>query len=128
MKLRKKNKFYRICFNISESIYFKAFLILIVLINSITLAMDKYPVDMNELILIDRLNIVFVIIMLVERVLKLFAYGKEYFKDFYKIFHLIIVTIGVAEILYTQSLQIYTGNVATGLRCIRIFRAVMIYS
>ena len=71
---------------------------LLILSNTITLAMDRYPISRAEQIALEQANLVFTFTFAGEMVLKLFGYGlKKYVSDSLNIFDAVIVIISVTE-------------------------------
>ena len=88
------------CLKIIKNAYFDAFIILVIILNTITLTLDKHPE--NEQWVKDMLsvfNYVFTAIFTIEVVLKMIGMGgKIFMKDNYNRFDLFIVIISLLEI------------------------------
>ena len=93
---------------------------LCILINTILLAMDGYPIKREKLELLDQLNEVFTYIFLVEMVTKLIGLGfKDYAADGFNVFDSVIVVISVVELFLSHGNIEFSSNGA-----ISVFRAV----
>jgi hypothetical protein len=88
------------CYNIIMNEYFDAFIIIIIIINTLCLAMDKYPnFDIVVLDILNVLNYVFTVIFTTETVLKIVGLGwKVFIKDNFNKFDLLIVIISIIEL------------------------------
>ena len=114
------NQVYRWFLKICTHDIFTAIITLCILVNTILLAMDRYPISSDELKLLDELNEVFTYIFLVEMIIKLIGLGfKEYAADGFNIFDCIIVMISIAENIITHLNIEFSSNGA-----ISVFRAV----
>jgi hypothetical protein len=51
-----------------------------IIVNTLTLSLDKYPVDFNEQIVLEKLNFFFTGIFTFELIIKIMAFG---FKSFF---------------------------------------------
>lgn len=104
--------------------YFDAFIIIIIIINTLCLAMDKYPnFDIVILDILNILNYVFTIIFTTETVLKIVGLSwKVFIKDNFNKFDLLIVIISIIE------LQMSGGSDGPGIfSSLRGFRLMKIF-
>jgi Ion transport protein len=71
-----------------------------IVLNTLVLAVDRYPSLGNELdYLLDMINIVFFGIFTMEMLIKLFGMGpKNYVRDSFNIFDALIVVLSVADV------------------------------
>ena len=85
---------------------------LLILSNTVTLAMDRYPISRAEQNALEQANLVFTITFAVEMVLKLIGYGlKKYVSDSLNIFDAVIVIISLTEsILDSVSINLSSGR------------------
>lgn len=81
------------CLNIAEDIYFNAFILLIIIANTVVLCCDKYPSWPPEVEQkFEIANIVFTAVFTFELVIKLVGLGLQpFFKDGFNIFDAVIV-------------------------------------
>ena len=80
--------------------FFDAFIIIIIIINTLCLALDKYPnFDIVILDLLNILNYVFTVIFTMEVILKIIGLGwKVFIKDNFNKFDLLIVIVSIIEL------------------------------
>lgn len=111
-----KNPVVVFCYNILLNQFFDAFIIFIIVLNTIALALDKYPAQNDKVLeTLTFLNLVFTIIFTIEALLKLIGLGfKEFNKERFNQFDLVVVIISIAE-MYIP------GNIS-GFSCFRAFR------
>jgi hypothetical protein len=77
-----------------------------IIINTVVLAMDKYPIESNYNQTLDTLNYVFSGFFMLEMVIKLFGLGfYGYFIDPYNIFDCIIVVASTIDIIVSVLVQ-----------------------
>jgi len=74
--------------------------------NTLCLALDKYPVDLNLNKVLEKVNIVFAVIFMIELIIKIIAVGfKNYFKGgAFNIFDAIIVVASLTDIIMSNIL------------------------
>ena len=64
-----------------ESPYFMAFMAMSIISNTITLSLDRYPVNIKETLIIEKINIAFAVIFTLEMVIKMTSVGfRNYFR------------------------------------------------
>lgn len=109
-----------------ESKPFTIFIMSIILLNTLTLALDRYPMSRLEMQILDVANLVFTVIFLLEMVLKMAGYGVvEYFRDSLNLFDSVIVLVSVVEWILTTTNQLGSGSslaAISGFRTLRLFR------
>ena len=88
------------CLKIIKNSYFDAFIILIIIANTFTLALDKYPAYPDWVLdTLSVFNLIFTAIFTAEVVLKIIAMGtRMYFKDNFNRFDFLIVVISLVEL------------------------------
>ncbi len=88
-----------------QSSVFTGFIIGAISVNTICLALDKYPTDPQESQVLDILNIIFFVIFFIEMIIKLIALGiKKYLRDSYNIFDALIILLSIADLILTFTL------------------------
>ena len=107
---------------------FDQFIMLMILSNTIVLAIKWYAMPKVVVDVINVLNYTFSIIFTIEAIIKLWAMGRNYFKDSWNIFDFIVVVgTWIVIIVLAQSdedgVQIL-GTILRTLRIGRIFRIV----
>ena len=103
------------------------FITLLIVFNTIVLALDKYPEDPKLTSLSDSLNNFFTYAFIMEMVIKLIGLGfKEYARDSFNLFDSVIVILSVVGIVFTETTDdISQGGTLTafkGVRLLRIFK------
>ena len=101
----KSDKYYKYwivdkAYKIIMNEYFDAFIIGVIILNTLCLAMDKYPnFDTVILDILNVLNYVFTIVFTAETVLKIVGLGwKVFIKENFNKFDLLIVIISIIEL------------------------------
>lgn len=99
---------------------FVAAIFVFIIMNSLTLAMDRHPPLPNETQqVIKSLNLVFTVAFTLETILKLCAYGwRVYFKDKWNIFDFTVVVLSLLELMLGSK----GGSVISALRSCRLLR------
>jgi Ion transport protein len=99
-----------------------------IILNTLSLAMDKYPIDLSQTNFLEKVNIVFTIFFLIEMIIKMLALGiKDYFKgSAFNIFDSVIVLASIID-LFTSNILLNadtegSGSVITALRGFRLLR------
>lgn len=101
-----------------------------ILVNTVMLSLDQYPIDHELVAFVDALNFALTIAFFVEVVLKLIGLGKiQWAADRYNVFDAVLVVLALIEIsvsppaflLTTSEQQASTISSFTGLRSFRIF-------
>lgn len=59
---------------------------------------------------------------MIEMIISLFAMGLSYFKDYYRVFDLIIVTFSIFDIILSYLVVSMNASAVTALRALRIMR------
>jgi hypothetical protein len=96
-----------------------------IICNTLCLALDKYPVDLDLNKVLEKVNIVFAIIFTIEMIIKMIAVG---FKNFFKggafnIFDALIVVASLTDIILSNILLSKSStSVITALRGFRLLR------
>lgn len=94
---------------------------LCILLNTVCLAMDEYPVDTQRTLVTENLNIALTIIFSGEMALKVIGLGaKEYCSDNYNLFDGVIVLVSLIELMLNTVHPDSKNN--TGLSALRSFR------
>ncbi|CAI2381758.1 unnamed protein product [Moneuplotes crassus] len=117
-------KFTRFFFLLVEAPLFNSFIFLCIIVNTILLALEKYPeYDDSVTNFLDICNLVFTIIFAFEVILKIIGKGmKEFSRDRFNLFDTLIVIFSVLELF------ISSGNSSfSALRAFRLFRIFKIF-
>lgn len=95
-----KNPIVAFCYGVLMNPYFDSTIIFVIILNTMCLAMDKYPQFEEDWIInsLSNLNLVFTVIFTAEAVIKMVGLGfKEFNKEKFNQFDLVIVIISIAE-------------------------------
>lgn len=111
--------------DIIETIPFTIFTTLLIIANTITLALDAYPIDKDTANNLDMSNLIFTAGFVLEMVLKIAGMGiREYVRDNFNNFDATIVILSLVELILTSS-NFSTGKIFSALaafRSVRLFR------
>jgi hypothetical protein len=97
---------------------------LIIILNTLILAMDKYPAHREEVQnVLDDINLVFTILFTLEVVVKIIGLGiRPFGRDRFNIFDLLIVLVSLMEIFLSDG-----GGSFSALRAFRLFRIFKLF-
>jgi hypothetical protein len=99
-----------------------------IIVNTIILALDKYPINLEQTEVLEKLNIVFTIIFTFEMLIKIMALGiKNYFKGtMFNVFDCAVVIASIVDLFLSNFLinddTESSGSVITALRGFRLLR------
>jgi glucose-6-phosphate-specific signal transduction histidine kinase len=101
---------------------FQMLITFIILFNTVTLAMDSYPVINKDMdIAFTYFNYVFTAIFVFEALIKIIGLGlRSFIRDRFNIFDLIVVIISIVELTFSKG----GSGGFSGLRAVRLFRIV----
>ena len=121
------NRLYYICYRVCMHWSFTLIITLCIIANTYVLAMDKYPEDPAETVVVDILNEVFTWAFVIEMVIKLIGLGfRDYSRDSFNLFDAFIVVLSIVDIIVTASIagDSPTGALSAfrGVRLLRIFK------
>jgi hypothetical protein len=104
----------------------------LIVLNTLVLSFDKYPENIGQTMILEKVNMVFIYIFTVELVIKFLALGfKNYFTHYsmgpFNTFDCIIVIASLIDLFLSNFLVINSalgdgGSVITALRGIRLLR------
>ena len=121
------NKLYYICYRLCTHWMFTLVITLLIVANTVVLALDKHPEDPELTKVTDNLNDFFTWAFVAEMVIKLIGLGfKEYARDSFNIFDAIIVILSLVDIILstTTSSDSQGGTLSAfrGVRLLRVFK------
>ncbi|KAL3673234.1 hypothetical protein V7S43_000957 [Phytophthora oleae] len=100
----------------------------LILLNTVLLSLDQYPIDEKLASIVDVINFVLTQIFLLEAILKIFGLGfRVWAEDKYNLFDALVVVLGIVE-AFVSPPQFLSGAIHAkaqsfaGLRSMRIFR------
>eukprot|EP00347_Sterkiella_histriomuscorum_P021532 403333648 len=118
----KENLIFRVFFIISIHGLFSLFILLLILMNTVILSLDRYPIEQDEFAFLESFNDFLTFAFAGEMVIKLIGLGpKGYAQDKFNIFDCLIVVFSIAEILL-QFTELGKGFTSSG--AISAFRAI----
>ena len=119
-----KNPIVRHCMKLIQHPLFDGSIMIVIILNTICLALDKEPAFDKEILeSLSILNRVFTVIFTLEVVIKMTALGiKEFWKDGFNIFDLFIVVTSIAQLFMTKA-----GKGGMFLMVFRTFRVFRIF-
>lgn len=86
---------------------FKYLIDVTILVNTVLLALDKYPSEKEAEQIIERINIVFFGIFLVEMLIKMYVYGlRQYANSNFNLFDAFIVIVSLIDIVVSIVIDI----------------------
>ena len=95
-----KNRLYRVFFRISTHFIFSSIIILLIIGNTVVLALDSYPRNLERQRTADLLNEVFTWCFIAEMVIKLIGLGfKDYARDAFNLFDALLVVISIIDMV-----------------------------
>ena len=114
---------------ISINPYFSYFISLNIILNTIVLAMDRYPQLTAEDNLLEILNIVFYTIFLAEMLIKITGLGfKKYIKNYFNSFDCTIVIISSIDVIIQSILKANNnGSNNSAITALRAFRLLRVF-
>ena len=121
-----RQKFFVIC----EHRYFDIFILTCICLNALVMAV-KYVGMSKEMETVNKtINLIFTAIFFIEMVIRLIAYGKAYFKDYWNIFDFVIIVCSVILIIIQALFQgrdnltsfVMTARLMRISRLLRLFR------
>lgn len=105
---------------------FNLFILLIIILNTVILAMDKYPMDDKLENILDWINVVLTFIFGIEMVIKLIGLGiMDYANDRFNLFDAAIVVFSIIELaLVPPGSNRDAGGISAlrGFRLLRVFK------
>ena len=122
------NGFYRFFYSIVTDTNFNAFIFVLIMINTITLAMDDYPQTKSKTEILDVFNQFFTWFFFLEMLMKIIGLGpSNYIKDSFNLFDAFVVCISLVD--WTISLLMKEediGGAAGALQALRAMRLLRV--
>lgn len=106
--------------------YFEALIFFVIILNTITLAMDQYPELPNWVLnILSMMNYLFTFIFTAEVVLKMIGLGgREFIKEAFNQFDLLIVIISIAQLQFQSD---NSPGIFSSLRAFRLFKLFKLF-
>jgi hypothetical protein len=128
LKERKRIKIRELLFQISISKYFNHFINFSIVLNTIVLALDRYPLGSKEQGIYESINIGFYAIFVFEMLIKLVGLGpKGYVRDKFNIFDCIIVFLSSIDLILSLSQLNKPAEGNNSISAFRAFRLLRIF-
>lgn len=116
--------------------YFTMFIMGLIVLNTVTLSLDHYPIEHNFATVLESINFILVLLFGLEMILKLLVLGFiDYFKDPFNMFDFVIVVSSIMEIIISPPVIVGGGNEGqsggggvSALRSFRLFRIFKLLS
>ena len=104
--------------------FFDPFIILVILINTIFIALDKYPQYPDSFLdMLVKLNYFFTAVFASEAILKIIGFGpREYVQDKYNLFDLLVVIISIIELIAQNLTNKSSPSIFSSFRALRLFK------
>ena len=100
-----KYKLYYVCYRLCTHWSFTMFITILIIANTIVLALEQYPEDPSTIEISNYLNEFFTWSFVVEMVIKLIGLGfKEYARDSFNIFDALVVVLSLVDIIVSAAL------------------------
>ena len=121
------NKLYYVMYRLCSHWLFTLVITMLIIANTVVLALDKHPEDPELTKVTDKLNDFFTWAFVAEMVIKLIGLGfKEYARDSFNLFDALIVILSIVDIIITSSTssdsQGGTLSAFRGVRLLRVFK------
>ena len=109
-----------------NSVLFTVIITLLILANTVLLALDRYPADATEVAIVEKINQAFTWCFFVEMIFKIIGLGiRGYLRDRFNLFDCFIVILSLVELLMeTVSFGdgISSGGTLSAFRAVRLLR------
>ena len=117
----------QVCFVVVNSPIFNGFIIFVILMNTVLLSLDQYPLIAEETSNVFAVfNLIFTVIFTVELIPKIIGLGvKEFVSDPFNKFDAVIVIVSLVEMMLPQDGE--SGGAFSALRAFRLFRILKIF-
>jgi len=111
-------------YHMAESSWFSALVNAAIILNTVCLALDRYPISDAEVNRLEQLNLFFSTVFLLEMIIKMIGLGfRCYFRDPFNSFDCFIVVISTVDVALTFTNLFKKSNGAiTALRAFRLLR------
>lgn len=116
----------QLCFDIANNSNFETFVLVIIFLNTLSMTMKWHGMSTNERIM-ETINYVFTTIFVLEAVIKLLAFGGNYFKDSWNVFDFFIVTSSVVFIIIKELFNLNLGSTTQAVRTLRLGRILKLF-
>lgn len=103
---------------------FGTFILFCILVNTIFLSLERYPMPKDEQSAYEKVNYFFTAVFTVEVILKLFGLSpRKFVQDKFNIFDSVIVLVSVVDLFFSSG----SGGGVSALRAFRLFRIFKLF-
>ncbi|XP_037081523.1 sodium channel protein para-like isoform X2 [Pollicipes pollicipes] len=113
---------YDICSNRKFDMAIMAFICL----NMVTMMLDEYGMSKERTLILENVNLVFIVIFTAECVLKIFAFRWHYFKEPWNLFDFIVVTLSILGLVLKDIFTQMFNVSPTLLRVVRVAKVTRV--
>jgi len=121
------NKFKDTCYKVATHYFLDNFIFLCIIINTICLSLTWYNEPPALKGYLEKINLVFNIIYTIETIIKLIAFGSDFFKDGWNSFDFVIVVAAWVGTVANVIEGLELGQLTTIIKSFRIFRIFKIF-
>ncbi len=109
-----------------ESTAFQTFIFAVIAVNAITIGVETKPPSEEAANALEVFDYICLGIYVVEAALKLYAYGKDYFKDRWNVFDFIIIVLSLWPTRFVP-MPVQLARTVRLFRVVRVFRIVSLF-
>lgn len=115
------------CYSIDTNSYYQGFISLIIVVNTIILGLDTYPVNHKLENFANIMNMIFFYVFLLEMVIKMLGIGlKNYFADGFCVFDFIVIIFSLLEIII-DFINFSRIRGLSAIRVLKVFRLLRVF-
>ena len=100
----------KIIYDLVHTDTFEAFILSLIVINMGIFMMHKPRLESYREDLFELINYIFLVIFVIEALLKITCMGKKYFKDPYNVFDFVIISITLGSLVLSVTKIVDLGN------------------
>ncbi|XP_053175429.1 sodium channel protein type 4 subunit alpha-like [Scomber japonicus] len=127
---RPQNKCRAGVFSLVTSWYFEVFMVAVICINIVVLMFETNDDSEEKEEVLHWIHFIIVVIFLIESILKIVAFGRDYFKDWLNIWDFVLVLLSILNIFFADFFYFYFMDIYSPLsmiRLVRVFRALRLH-
>ncbi|CAK6977612.1 sodium channel protein type 4 subunit alpha-like [Scomber scombrus] len=117
-------------YSLVTSWYFEVFMVVVICINVLVLASETYSDSFEKEVVLYWIHFIILIIFLIESILKIVAFGRDFFRDCLNTWDLGLILLSIPFIFIPDLLGRYLPNIYTPLsmiRLVRVFRVLRLH-
>ncbi|XP_062276409.1 sodium channel protein type 4 subunit alpha B-like isoform X2 [Scomber scombrus] len=127
---RPQNKCRAGVYSLVTSWYFEVFMVVVICINVLVLASETYSDSFEKEVVLYWMHFIILIIFLIESILKIVAFGRDFFRDCLNTWDFGLILLSIPFIFIPDLLGRYLPNIYTALsmiRLVRVFRVLRLH-